>query len=290
MGTKFTLISLLFLFTLSASSQTGDLALVEEYSVGSFQRATRVIIGLQGTIYVLDADQNKLIVFTNIQDPPVNFGGFGWSAGSFDKPTGLASDGVNIYVSDYGNNRIQRFDRKLNYISSISTRDTFDIATRFGYPLDVALSEQGDLFILDGENLRILKFNPLYYFERSFGNINAGKGKLQSPIKLIAANSRVYVGERKRIVIFDYFGNYLGSIGDGYISEVNGFTIVKNNIVVASSDTVWRFSQDGILEQTISLSLLISIQRIDRIQDITYSEDRLFILSPQRLHIFKLIH
>jgi hypothetical protein len=288
LGTKFALIFYLFLYALSVSAQPVDLTLIEEYSFGEFQRATRVVFGLQGTIYVLDADQNKLTVFTNIQDAPMSFGGFGWSAGSFDNPTGLATDGINIYVSDYGNHRIQRFDRKLNYISSISTRDTSDTASRFGYPLDVALSELGDMFVLDGENLRILKYDPLYHFELTFGNINSGKGKLQYPIKLIATNSRIYVGERNRIVMFDYFGNYLGSVGDGLISEVNGFTIMTNGILAASSDTIWWFLQDGKLQKSLSLSMLFSGERIDRIQDITYNANRLFVLSPRKLHVFRI--
>jgi hypothetical protein len=269
-------------------AQSSDLIPVEEYSLGSFQRATRVVLGLNGAVYILDADQNKLTFFENPHESPVTIGGFGWSAGSFDNPTGLATDGVNVYISDYGNHRIQRFDRKLNYISSFSTRDTSDAASRFGYPLDVSLSEQGDFFILDGENLRVLKFNPLYYYERAFGSTNSGKGKLQCPIKLIAANSRVYVGERNRIAIFDYFGNYLGSVGDGIISEVNGFTVTEGSIAAASNDTIWWFSPTGNLQESMSLNLLITDERIDRVQDISYSDNRLFILSPRRLHVFKI--
>jgi hypothetical protein len=289
LGTIFALIFCILASNTPASAQLIDLITAEEYSIGSFQRATRVVIGLNGTVFVLDADQNKLVVFENIHKNPINIGGFGWSGGSFDNPTGLATDGVNVYVSDYGNHRIQRFDRNLNYISSFSTRDTSDAASRFGYPLDVSLSEQGDFFILDGENLRVLKFNPLYYYERAFGSTNSGKGKLQSPVKLIAVNSHVYVGERNRIVKFDYFGNYLGSVGENYISDVNGFMVIGSNIIAASNDTIWQFSQDGVLLESIPLNHLIADERIDRIQDISYSDNRLFILSPRRLHVFKTV-
>ena len=212
-------------------AQSNSSTLIEDYSVGSFQRATRIVAGAQGTIFVLDADENKVSLFSNLQDAPKTIGGFGWSSSSFDKPTGVATDGVNIYISDFGNHRIQRFDRDLNYISSLSTRDTSDVNARFGYPLDVALSEFGDLFILDGENIRVLKFNAQNSFERTFGDINAGKGKLQNPIKLIATNSRIFVGEKNKILIYDYFGNYLGSIGDGIINNLNGFTILTNGLL-----------------------------------------------------------
>jgi hypothetical protein len=271
-------------------AQTVDSVLVEEYSVGSFHRATRIVAGTQGILYVIDADNNTLLQFTDIQSASKTIGGFGWSPGSFDKPTGVATDGVNVYVSDYGNHRIQRFDRNLNYISSLSTRDTSDVASQFGYPLDVSVSELGDMFVIDGENLRITKFNPNNYFERSFGGINSGEGKLQNPIKIIATNSRIFVGERSRIAVFDNFGNYLGSIGKGSVSDLNGFVPMTGGFLLASSDTLWWFSHEGAFLRCTPISSLITGERIDRIQDIACIGSRLFILSPQRIHVFKMSH
>jgi len=287
MGAKPAIILCLLACTVSVCAQSVDSIPIEEFSIGSFERATRLFTRTQGAIYVLDADQNKIFVFTDITQPPMSIGGFGWSAGSFDKPTGIATDGINIYVSDYGNHRIQRFDRNLNYLSSFSTRDTSDVVTRFGYPLDVALSELGDLFILDGENLRVLKFNPQNFFERSFGDINAGKGKLQNPMRLIVTTSRIFVGEQSRVVIFDYFGNYLGSIGDGVVSGLAGFAMSDNGFLLTSSDTLWQFSQEGVFQKLIPRGHLITGEHIERIQDVAYKGQRLFILSPQRLYIFK---
>jgi hypothetical protein len=271
-------------------AQVVDSVLVEDYVLGSFQRATRIALGTQGILYVLDADENKISMFTHLQDVPKTIGGFGWSSSSFDKPTGVATDGVNVYISDYGNHRIQRFDRDLNYISSFSTRDTTDVVSRFGYPLDVALSELGDLFILDGENIRVMKFNTQNVFERAFGDINAGMGKLQNPVKLIATNSRIFVGDKNKILLYDYFGNYLGSIGEGIINNLSGFTILTNGLLAASNDRVWWFSRDGALQTVSSLDNIISGERIDQIQDIACNGKQLFILSPERIHVFNIGH
>ena len=289
MEAAFTIAVCLFTLLSSASSQPVDSVFVEDYSVGTFQRATRIVVGTQGTIYVLDADENKVSLFSNLQDAPKTLGGFGWSSSSFDKPTGVATDGVNIYVSDFGNHRIQRFDREFNYISSLSTRDTSDISSRFGYPLDIALSEIGDLFILDGENIRVMKFNSQGSFERAFGDINAGKGKLQNPMKLMATNYRIYVGDKNKILVYDYFGNFLGSVGDGILSNLTGFTILKNGLIAASNDSIWWFTREGIFQKKSSLSHIISGDRIDQIQDIAWKGDQLFILSQHRMHIFKMV-
>jgi len=289
MGTKAGIIFSLCAWTVSVCAQPIDSIPVELFSIGSFERATHVFSGKQGAVYILDADQNKVFYFSNIAQAPKNIGGYGWSAGSFDRPTGIATDGINVYVSDYGNHRIQQFDRNLNYISSLSTRDTSGRTDmRFGYPLDVALSELGDLFVLDGENVRILKFDPRQFFERSFGNIDAGKGKLLNPFRLVVTTSRIFVGDQARIVVFDYFGNYLSSVGNGFVSAVSGFTLLENGFLIASSDTLLWFSKDGIFQKSIPLSHLITGEHISRIQDIAFAGNQLYILSPRRLHIFKM--
>jgi hypothetical protein len=288
MATIFTIVVCLLTWLSHASAQPVDSVLVEDYSIGSFQRATRIVPGTNGTIYILDSDENKVLLFSNLQDAPKTIGGFGWSSSSFDKPTGVATDGVNVYISDFGNHRIQRFDRDLNYISSLSTRDTSDVISRFGYPLDVALSEFGDMFILDGENIRVMKFNAQGSFERAFGDINAGKGKLQNPIRLVATNSRIFVGDKNKVIVFDYFGNYLGSIGEGIINNLIGFTILTNGLLVASNDTILWFTREGALQKSSSLDNIISGERIDQIQDVACNGKQLFILSPHKIHVFKM--
>jgi hypothetical protein len=288
MGAKSAIILMMLAWAVSVYAQSADMIPVEEYSFGSFERATRIVAGKQGVIYVLDADQNKVIVFSDITQPPKNIGGFGWSGGSFDRPTGITSDGINMYVSDYGNHRIQLFDRNLNYISSFSTRDTSDAAARFGYPLDVASSELGDLFVLDGENLRVLKFTSQNFYERSFGEVNAGNGKLQKPVRLTATASQIIVCEQTRIVLFDYFGNYIASVGDGVVAGLTGFTPLENGFLLVSSDTLWWFSLDGVFLKSIPLQYVITGERIEKIQDIARIGNRLYILSPRRIHILKM--
>jgi hypothetical protein len=289
MGAISSLIFFTALFAISAVGRKPGTALVEDYAFGEFQHATRVVVSAQGTIFVVDAAQNKIFRYINPATPPLSVGGFGWSATSFDTPTGIATDGVNIYVSDYGNHRIQQFDRNLNFISSFSSRDTSDASLRFGYPLDIAISDIGDLFVLDGENLRVLKFNLPYNFVRSFGDLNEKNGKLHDPLRLATFDSRVFVGERDRILLFDYFGNYLGSVGRGAIDTLEGLAVTKNDLVVAADDALIWFAMDGSLQKKIPLGEVLTSEHIERLEDIAISADRLFLLSAHKVFVCKLV-
>jgi hypothetical protein len=108
-------------------------------------------------------------------------------------------------------------------------------------------------------------------------------------MKLMATNYRIFVGEKNKILVYDYFGNFLGSVGDGILSNLTGFTILKNGLIAASNDSIWWFTREGIFQKKSSLSHIISGDRIDQIQDIAWKGDQLFILSQHRMHIFKMV-
>jgi hypothetical protein len=267
-----------------------DTAFVEESAFGNFQNATRIYLDQQGTVFVIDRDQNTVNAFRQNGNQCLSVGGYGWSATTFDDPTGVASDGMNVYVSDYGNHRIQRFDRSLNYISSLMTRDTNVSAARFGYPLGVGLSDQGDLFVLDGENLRILKFSPSYNYNLTFGNLEREQARIRNPQKMVVTSAgTVYIGEQDRILSYDAFGNFLASIGDGICTNLVGFCVAEETIVAASSSRLWFFTLTGEFQGVYSSGNLMTEGGIKEIRDIALDERRLYILSPDKIHVFHMV-
>ena len=71
-------------------------------------------------------------------------------AGEFNTPEGVAVDYLeNVYVADFGNQRVQKFDGSGTYITEIS-----DV----GSPIDVAVDSLGNVYVVDYSN-RILKFD-----------------------------------------------------------------------------------------------------------------------------------
>jgi DNA-binding beta-propeller fold protein YncE len=267
-----------------------DTLFVEQRAVGSFQQATRLAVSPQGWIYVIDAERNAVFLLNDGESAVAAVGGYGWTATTFDRPTGLATDGLNVYVSDYNNHRIQRFDRFLNFVSSFTTRDTDFVAARFGYPRGVALSRLGDMFILDSDNSRIVKFVGSGAFERSFGGIDDQRGKVEQPIKiLVGSNDHVYVLEQGRLLEFDYFGNYVQTIGLGILNDARGFDVGEGRIVVAAKDTLYWFSDRGQLLRLTPTGTLLTSSPLGSLEDVALVRDRLYLLTAKKLLWFNVV-
>ncbi|MDP2884001.1 MAG: NHL repeat-containing protein [Ignavibacteria bacterium] len=283
------IVALLLTAGTSLCEASPDTLLVEVQTLGTFQRASRLTTNPQGWVYVSDVERNLVVLFKGDETRSVSVGGYGWTSTTFDNPTGFATDGLNLYVSDYGNHRLQRFDSNLNFISSFATRDTSVVEARFGYPLGVALSRLGDLFVLDGDNLRVVKFVDNVRFERSFGDIDDRRSRLRQPQKiLVGPDDHVYVLEPDRLLEFDYFGHYLRTIGDRNFKEALGFCLVPGGVVVVTHAALFWFNDRGDLARMIRSTDLQTRTPLGPMEDVASTADRLLILTSTRLHIFQL--
>ena len=143
----------LLLFTVVSFPQNFELI----NSIGNFKNASSFYINPAGFIYVTDSNTNEVSAIDTLGTVLKIIGGYGWSPSSFDNPVDIFADALKVFVADKNNHRIQRFDKNLNFNFQIYTRDSDVEAERFGYPLSAVMSNQGDIFILDSENTRIVK-------------------------------------------------------------------------------------------------------------------------------------
>jgi len=259
------------------------------YSFGNFSGSRGIAIAPSGLVYVVDTGNNKLKVYSPSGDSVREIGGFGWGQLEFDRPYDVAvGAGLNFYVADYGNHRIQRFDKDLNYISTLYTRDNDDPFQRFGYPTSVAISRLGDLFLLDNENIRVVKVNAFSTIERTFGGIEAGKGRLMNPRKVRLTNQElVCVLDEQRIVIFDNFGNYVRTIGEGVLTDPKGMAIQRDTLYVVDRGVIRLFDTEG----KLLVDLVPPHDRQGRsdcsFNDIAAYGHRLFVLTDQEVMVFE---
>ncbi len=182
-------------------------------SFGGFSRPHAAAFDNSGNLYVVDSGNDRVIKFSAQGDSLACVSGSGFGDTQFESPDGIAVTGTDVYVADYGNHRIQRFNRNLDYMATLYTRDDPNDDKRFGYPKGVAVSSQGDLFVLDGENIRIMKVNAFNVIQQNFGSLDAGAERLISPAQItIDANDVLYVLDDGVIKMFDIYGNPSGTL------------------------------------------------------------------------------
>ena len=219
---------------------------------------TAIDVDINGRIYVLDNRASTLRQYAPDGRLLREIGGQGWGNDQFDRPAGLwAKNGLDIFVADFGNHRIQRFDKNLAFVSSFSTRNNDNPDERFGYPLDVSLSRLGELYVCDSENERIVKVGPANTVERTFGGYGAGPGRLYRPVMVkCGPEDNVYVLDPPRLMIFDTFGNALGELAPPSLPHPLCIAADQNGLAVLDSARVLYFEGPAHHETSIPLSSL----------------------------------
>ena len=149
-------------------------------------------------------------------------------------PTGIVVDEEeSVYVVDQEENCITKYDR--NWTSCASTgKDDLDRPGR------ITVSRQGELFVCDRANGRVLVFDRDLQHSRIFGNPE----DVDRPVGIaFDEDGNVYITDLHlhRISKFSLDGNLLGTIGrsgnnPGELHSPRGITIRKNYIYVTERD------------------------------------------------------
>src|SRR5512139_1783037 len=95
------------------------------------------------------------------EDPPFflfDWGGEGVGGGQFNNPLGVAVDSQgHIYVADYANHRVQKFDSSGGFLLAWGT---YGVGSgQFSYPQGIAIDGEDRVYVSEGGNHRIQKFD-----------------------------------------------------------------------------------------------------------------------------------
>lgn len=253
--------------------------------IGHFNFTSSFCITANGLIYVTDTGEDEIYQLDTLGNLNKTFGGYGWTENSFDDPMDVFADPLSVYVADKNNHQIKRFDKNLNFVSSLYTRDSDDPQQSFGYPLSCATSNQGDLYLVDSENKRVLKFDFNGNFQQNFGGFDAGDFALKNPSQLaISSKNNIFVTDENKLVIFDQFGNGIGKIN--FQDTLSSVRITFNNILVTTQNKIYlsdlSFSEINFSE--LNLSGLDNTP--DYVSAIIFNKN-LYVLSENSILIFR---
>ena len=222
----------------------------------------------------------RLFVFRRGEPPVVELDADGmvlktWGEKQFVWPHGIRVDREGyLWITD-GRARdgvgqqVFKYTRDGRLLMTLGTKGVAgEGPNTFNGPCDVAVAENGDIFVADGHwNARIVKFAKDGTFIKAWGTKGTGPGELDVPHTLVIdKRGRVLVGDRsnKRVQIFDQDGRYLtewthlGSPSGMFIAPDDTLYVVDYNdrkgIFIASAETgVVRQKLDDAVAESVAV-------------------------------------
>ncbi|MGI9104276.1 MAG: SMP-30/gluconolactonase/LRE family protein [Terriglobales bacterium] len=223
------------------------------YRNGAANFHFRNVIGLAvddtDRLFISDPDQHQITVVSPQGQVETVFG----NGRELGRPTGLAIDNENrlLYVADTEHEQIAVYDAdtytRIRTIGKPS-KDGDDCSGCFAKPTNVAVDDEGNLYVSDTLNWRVQMFDADGDFIGMFGEHGAEPGMMAKP-KGIAVDHDGHIwvvdGEQNRVQIFDKEGHLLAYFGGdgtwpGQFSLPTGICIDKNNRVLVSDQLLGR--------------------------------------------------
>ncbi len=192
---------------------------------------------------------------TDVPEFVATWGSSGSGESEFVSPSKVAIDSVgNVYVTDYGNNRIQKFTSDGTYLTQWGELGTGN--GQFNGPRGIATDSDNNVYVVEESNNRIQKFTSDGTYLTQWGSAGTGNSQFSFPSNIaIDAQGNNYVidGGNSRIKKFDSSGTYLtqwGSAGTGnsQFSSPIGIAVDRTgNIYVADTynSRIQKFTSDG---------------------------------------------
>ena len=149
-------------------------------SNGEFDNPSGIAMSPSGEIYVCDAGNGRIQVFSKDGEYLKVVGRKGDKPGEFSWPNCITFDSSgNYYITDDGNNRIQKFDSSDKFITLWGTGGNKE--GQFDTPVSVKIAPNGEIVIVDSGNNRIVSYTSDGQFLREW---EFGEGSLQRPMDI----------------------------------------------------------------------------------------------------------
>ncbi len=176
---------------------------------GLFRAPKGLAMDGQGNLYVADSQNHRIQVFDASGVLLRQWGQEGSGPGQFLEPWGLDVDAKgNVYVADTWNHRIQVFDAQGNYLRSWGTFGQTGVPGEgnllYG-PRDVAVDGDGNIYVSDTGNKRVVKYTPEGGMLLSIGGAGSEPGRFQEPVGIaVRSDGTLYVADtwNHRIQVF----------------------------------------------------------------------------------------
>ena len=226
---------------------------------GQFSGLSNIAVGPDGSIYTLEATNNRVQKFDSAGVYVTKWGSTGTGDGQFSGPFGLGIDAAgNIYVADTENDRVQKFDSAGTFLLKFGTVGSGN--GQLNSPNGVAVDSAGNIYVTDTTNFRVQKFDSAGAYVAQWGASGTGDGQFDTVFGItIDSSDNLYVGDvgvnvsQKRIQKFNTSGAFItkwgsSGSGNGQFNGLRGLAVdASANVytIESANHRVQRFNNTG---------------------------------------------
>jgi uncharacterized protein (TIGR03663 family) len=273
---------------------------------GEFNHPRGIAVAPDGGIYVVDSDNHRIQVFDAAGTFLREWGGQGNAPGQFQEPWGIWVDAAGlVYVADTWNHRIQVFDADGTFLRQWGRFGEVVGAvggtTVFYGPRDVVVDDEGQVFVSDTGNKRIVVFDQQGNLLDQWGGGGITAGAFEEAVGLaLDSQGQLYVADtwNQRVQAFDadhqpltewpvqgWYGEsvtnkpYLAIDPQGriYVTDPEGYRIA---VFEPSGEVAATFGSYGFDPSSFSLPLGIAIDAAGQIYVTDTDANRVLVFPP----------
>lgn len=137
-------------------------------------------------------------------------------------------------------------------------------------PRNIAVDEQGNIFILERGNCRVQKFDNKGKYLQTIGKKGQGPGEFERPYSLLLdQNNNIYVSDRRKIHFFNHTGEFVKTVplsdqvNNFWVSpEGNIFGLITTRVERERTKLVVKMNSEGkILENIAQFAEVTQVMR-----------------------------
>jgi DNA-binding beta-propeller fold protein YncE len=288
---QYTILSLIFFVSIKSSADT----LIYSKVYGNFQNAVSISSGRGEFVFVSDAGTNQVFKFTTEGKNTAKFGGTGFGLNELSSPISIdATDGLDVFVCDYQNNRIQKLDYKLNFITGFDFNQynlTAENSKKILYPAGITILSTGDIAVLiNNSEFKAALIKSLSDVNIFMGS-NFGYDRIGAPKKIVRGKELdlwILDGETGESVNFSSTGQYIKRLKPEVTDNVLNITFFDNNLYMLTGKNIIKYDlKAGKFDKIVEFS----IEGLEKINDFTLLNNSTFLfLTSKKVYEFNLIN
>ncbi len=284
-----------FIFLISSLLYPASDTLYLEKSFGSFQNAVSISTARDEFIFVSDMRTNQVFKYSSKGELLASVGGTGFGQNELNKPMGIdASNGLNVFVCDNQNNRIQKYDINLNYISAFDFNGynvTAINSEKIFFPYSLAFLSTSEIFVLaDATVYKVVKMKSFDEVSLFFASGNLGVDKLYNPAKIVkGSNLDTYILDKftNEVINFDNYGTFVKKLLNA--DSAKTVSIAYYNDILYILKEKYLVSYDLKSQKYLNLYFLENTEKATFVDIAVFNKSNILVLTQGKILNFKII-